>query len=55
MPDAAAALDDWIGRGETTEDILTPRMAAHMTATLDCEQDAPAPGEPLPPGWHWML
>ncbi len=42
--------DDWIGRTETAEDIITPRQTRQMAATLD----ATAPDGVLPPLWHWM-
>jgi 3-methylfumaryl-CoA hydratase len=42
--------DDWIGRTETAEDVIPPRMARQMAATLD----AAAPEGILPPLWHWM-
>ncbi len=42
--------DDWIGRTETAEDIITLRQTRQMAATLD----ATAPDGVLPPLWHWM-
>jgi 3-methylfumaryl-CoA hydratase len=44
----------WIGR----EEVRTERLAAWpvqaLAATLGLDT-APAAGEPLPPGWHWMF
>ena len=45
---------DWIGRRETCADLCDARRVADMAATLDRDA-APAPGERLPPGWHWMF
>ncbi len=41
---------DWIGRTETREDRLDPRLLLGMAATLG----VPLPLS-LPPLWHWML
>jgi hydroxyacyl-ACP dehydratase HTD2-like protein with hotdog domain len=43
---------DYVGRSETREDRLDPRLVAGMAATLG--RAAPADGT-LPPLWHWML
>jgi len=48
-------LDQWIGRSETAEDVVTARMLDHMSTTLGRE-DAPATaGDPMPPAWQWMV
>ncbi len=47
-------LSDWIGRTETREDIIAVDRVAAMAATMDQEQ-APGPGDALPPGWHWLF
>ena len=47
----------WIGRAEEEEDVLSPRQARGMAATLasgPCDGAAFAEGDPLPPLWHWM-
>ena len=49
QPDDLAA---WIGRAESSEDFVCERNAVLLAATLDRERP-PAPGEPLPPLWHW--
>jgi 3-methylfumaryl-CoA hydratase len=46
------AYQDFVGRTETREDRVDPRLVAAMAATLG--RAAPADG-PLPPLWHWML
>ena len=50
----AAALRAWIGRIETRVDQLTPTPVAALAATLDRDDPPPAPGDPLPPLWHWL-
>jgi len=47
-------LQQWVGRGEAREDVVAADRVAAMTATLDLDV-GPHPGEPLPPGWHWMF
>jgi 3-methylfumaryl-CoA hydratase len=42
--------DAWIGRTETTEDVIGPRQTRQMAATLG----AAVPEGLLPPLWHWM-
>jgi len=42
-------LRQWIGRGEEVRDMVTPRLAASLNATLN---RAP---ETMPPGLHWCL
>ena len=50
----ADALRAWIGRTETRVDRLTPTPVAALAATLDRDDPPPAPGDPLPPMWHWL-
>lgn len=47
------AVMDWIGRREEREDVIAPHAAIGLTAALD-RDDPPAPGDPLPPTWHWL-
>nr|WP_314071605.1 MaoC family dehydratase N-terminal domain-containing protein [uncultured Roseococcus sp.] len=42
---------DYVGRTETQEDRLDPRLVAGLAATLD----RPVPEGEIPPLWHWML
>jgi 3-methylfumaryl-CoA hydratase len=57
--DAAETLDQdleqWIGRSETAEDVVTARMLDHMASTLGRDDPPPRAGDPLPPGWQWMV
>lgn len=46
-------MDDatYVGRTETAEDRLDPRLVIGLAATLDL----PTPEGDIPPLWHWML
>ncbi len=55
MPKVDERFEDWIGRRESAEDILTPRMAKHMAASLGAEGVGVEPGDALPVGWQWMV
>ncbi len=48
-------LQNWIGREEECEDILTPFQVAGFSAVLDLDDPSPSPGDPAPAGIHWML
>jgi len=48
-------LDQWIGRSETVEDVVTARMLDHMSTALGREDPPARAGDPLPPGWQWMV
>jgi 3-methylfumaryl-CoA hydratase len=45
----------WIGRTERCSDDITARPLLAYAATLDRDDPAPQPGEPLPPGTHWLF
>ncbi|MBC7415553.1 MAG: MaoC family dehydratase N-terminal domain-containing protein [Herminiimonas sp.] len=45
-------LQAWVGKTETLHDLIDPRTAAALAATLD-RPVAPATGTALPPLWHW--
>ena len=47
-------LSDWIGRTESRADVITAWPIAALNATLDYEAAEPAPGDAVPPGWHWL-
>jgi len=47
-------LQQWIGRTETHNDVVTPVPVAALAATLDREDPPPQPGDALPPLWHWL-
>jgi 3-methylfumaryl-CoA hydratase len=51
--DDIAHLKTWVGRTQTLDDMITADRVAAMAATLDHDR-APAPGEALPAGWHWL-
>jgi 3-methylfumaryl-CoA hydratase len=53
LPAEAAKLQDWIGRQHEVEDLLDPRPARFMQATLGREPSLEV-GDPLPPLWHWL-
>ncbi len=44
----------WIGRKESKEDVVTAWPVIGMNATLDRKDPDPAPGDVIPPGWHWL-
>jgi len=48
-----AHLKSWVGRIQTIDDVIAVDRVAAMAATLDLDR-APAAGEPLPAGWHWL-
>ncbi len=47
-------LRSWIGKQETLTDRATLVPVAALSATLDRDDPAPQPGDPLPPLWHWL-
>ena len=51
----AANYQDWIGRSETAEDIVTSAAVRALRATFDHEDVTVHEGDPLPPAWHWMF
>ena len=54
MTDDPNAWRDWIGRSERRVDRVTAAPLAALSATLDRDDPAPAPGDPVPPLWHWL-
>ena len=44
---------EWVGRTQTARDTIHSSAAERMAATLGGERTL-APGDPLPPLWHWM-
>jgi 3-methylfumaryl-CoA hydratase len=53
-PTDLSHLRDWIGRSESRADLITATPVAALSATLDRDDPAPAPGTALPPLWHWL-
>ena len=56
---AQAAWRDWLGRARVLDDVIDPGRARAMQATLDDSGEASdkpllAPGDALPPLWHWL-
>ena len=47
------SFDQWLGNQTTVTSDLSPYPARYMAATLDHDQTF-RPGDPLPPGWHWL-
>ena len=47
-------LEDWVGRTETVDDVITPTPFAALAATLDRDPARPPAGTPLPPFWHLL-
>jgi 3-methylfumaryl-CoA hydratase len=45
---------EWIGRAEQRVDCVTAAPLAALAATLDRDDPAPRPGDPLPPPAHWL-
>ena len=46
-----SAFQEYVGRSETREDRVDPRLVEGLAATLG----GPVPEGALPPLWHWML
>ncbi|MEJ8856124.1 MaoC family dehydratase N-terminal domain-containing protein [Variovorax robiniae] len=47
-------LRSWIGRTESRTDIAAAMPVQALSATLDRDDAAPQPGDPVPPCWHWL-
>ena len=47
-------LSQWIGRSQSVTDTLHPQPAVRMQATLNKDDPAFQPGDPLPHCWHWL-
>ena len=47
-------LSRWIGKTEDTQDQATAAPIACLAATLDRDDPEPKPGDPVPPGGHWL-
>ena len=45
---------EWIGKTEEVDDVVTATPYAALSATLDRAPERPAPGTPLPALWHWL-
>ena len=49
-----APLEDWIGRSESADDVITGDPLARFAAMLDREGPELGPGTNVPPGGHWL-
>ncbi|MDB5904768.1 MAG: acyl-CoA dehydrogenase, partial [Betaproteobacteria bacterium] len=47
-------LKDWIAKTESASDVASAWPVAAMAATFDRREPEPVPGDPIPPGWHWL-
>ena len=50
-----AGLREWIGRGGSATDLITPGAAERFEAMLDLEPRAFRTGDPAPLGMHWCI
>ncbi len=50
----AGSWSDWLGREQRLEDEVTPKPVAAMAATIGPAEQGVAPGEAIPPLWHWL-
>ncbi len=51
---AIAHLQSWIGRTDSHIDVASATPLQALAATLDRDDPAPQPGDPIPPCWHWL-
>jgi 3-methylfumaryl-CoA hydratase len=47
-------LKQWIGKTESRTDHAAATPVQALAATLDRDDPAPQPGDPVPPCWHWL-
>ncbi len=47
-------LRDWVGKTQTSEDLIAPWPVRALIATFDEKDSPPRNGDPLPPLWHWL-
>jgi 3-methylfumaryl-CoA hydratase len=50
----AEALQQWVGRTQVRNDIISAAPAAALSATLDYAQPLASAGDMLPTCWHWL-
>jgi len=48
------SLEQWIGRSESSTDLVTAAPIAALAATLDRDDPPPQSGDAVPPLWHWL-
>ncbi|MBF4997360.1 MaoC family dehydratase N-terminal domain-containing protein [Nocardia sp. BSTN01] len=49
----AVSPDEWTSQVATTEEVVDPAAVRAVAALFDDGLATPAPGDPLPPMWHW--
>ena len=49
-----AHLRKWVGRTEEAAETIAPEPLVGLMATLNRDDPAPEPGDPVPPGGHWL-
>ena len=54
MTEGEVNLQDWVGRTEAVQDVITATPCAALAATLDHPSERPVASTPLPPLWHWL-
>lgn len=52
MPKHLQDLKQYIGKSETTVDVVTVSQVGRLAAALDVDHPAPNDGDPIPAGWH---
>jgi 3-methylfumaryl-CoA hydratase len=50
----AVSLEQWVGRSESSTDLVTAAPLAALAATLDHDDPRPHSGDALPPLSHWL-
>ena len=53
-PQTITHLQEWLGKTETLQDIVTAAPVKALSATLDRPDPAPNDGTFLPELWHWL-
>ncbi len=54
MSSTAINLNDWVGRKESKEDVISPWQIKGLSATFDLPAPKLAMGSDIPLGWHWL-
>ena len=54
MSAATINLNDWVGRRESKEDVISPWPIKGLSATLDLPATELGIGSDIPLGWHWL-
>lgn len=48
-------LQNWVGRSEIVEDVISLSAVANLSATVGRDPGELQYGDPLPPCWHWLF